>query len=169
MRFSLVDRVSHLEPGRLIVAEKNLTLAEEYLAEHFPTFPIMPGVLMIEAVTQAGAWLVRVTEDFAHSVILLKEVRNAKFGQFVVPGKKLRLQCEWLKDDPLTTTLKATGEVDGKQSISARLVLERRNLRTTRPDRAEDDDEMVRRFRRLWRDLVPRAEATNSGRPGDRE
>jgi 3-hydroxyacyl-[acyl-carrier-protein] dehydratase len=154
MRFSLVDRVERLEPGRLIVASKNLTMAEEYLAEHFPTFPIMPGVLMIEAVTQAGSWLVRVTEDFAHSVILLKEVRNAKFGQFVVPGKQLRLQCEWLKDDALTTTLKATGEVDGKQSISARIVLERRNLRTTRPDRAPDDEEMVKRLRGLWRDLA---------------
>lgn len=154
MRFSLVDRVERLEPGRLIIASKNLTMAEEYLAEHFPTFPIMPGVLMVEAVTQAGAWLVRVTEDFAHSVILLKEVRNAKFGQFVVPGKQLRLQCEWLKDDPLTTTLKATGEVDGKQSISARIVLERRNLRTTRPDRAEDDEEMVKRLRRVWRDIA---------------
>jgi 3-hydroxyacyl-[acyl-carrier-protein] dehydratase len=155
MRFSLIDRIDRIEPGRLIVATKNLTLAEEYLAEHFPTFPIMPGVLMIEAITQAGAWLVRATENFAHSVILLKEVRNAKFGQFVVPGKQLRLQCEWLKDDPLTTTLKATGEVDGKQSISARIVLERFNLRTKRPDRAEDDAEMIRRLQQLWRDLAP--------------
>lgn len=154
MRFTLVDRIERLEPGRVITATKNLTLAEEYLAEHFPTFPIMPGVLMVEAVTQAGSWLVRVTEDFQHSVVLLKELRNAKFGQFVVPGRKLRLQCEWMKDEGNLTTLKALGEVDGKQSLSARIILERFNLAERKPERAEDDAELIRHQQRLWRQLA---------------
>ena len=64
MRFHLVDRVLELEPGERIVAIKNLSLAEEYLADHFPGFPVMPGVLMLEAMTQAAAWLVRASEDF---------------------------------------------------------------------------------------------------------
>lgn len=154
MRFTLVDRIERLEPGRAIAATKNLTLAEEYLAEHFPTFPVMPGVLMVEAVTQAGAWLVRVTEDFKHSVILLKELRNAKFGQFVVPGKTLRLNCELMKDDGVVATLKATGEVDGRQSLSARLVLERFNLRDQRPELAADDAELIEHQQKMWRRLA---------------
>jgi 3-hydroxyacyl-[acyl-carrier-protein] dehydratase len=154
MRFSLVDRVERFEAGREIVAVKNLTLAEEYLAEHFPTFPVMPGVLMVEAVTQAGAWLVRVTDGFQHSMILLKEVRNAKFGQFVTPGGQLRLHGEWVKDEMRTTTLKVTGEVDGRQSLSARIVLERFNLREHSPDRADDDDDILVHQRRWWRRLT---------------
>lgn len=59
MRFTLVDKVVELEPGRRIVAIKNLSLAEEYLADHFPGFPVMPGVFMLEAMTQASAWLIR--------------------------------------------------------------------------------------------------------------
>ena len=54
MRFLLIDRILDLEPGRNLVAVKNLSMAEEYLADHFPGFPVMPGVLMLEALTQAG-------------------------------------------------------------------------------------------------------------------
>ena len=59
MRFILVDRISELEAGRRIVAHKALSLAEEYLADHFPKFPVLPGVLMLEAMVQASAWLAR--------------------------------------------------------------------------------------------------------------
>src|SRR5438045_4046552 len=78
MRFVLVDRITELHPGQSLVAVKNLSLAEEYLADHFPGFPVMPGVLMLEAMTQAGAWLIGAREDFAHSAVLLKEARNGK-------------------------------------------------------------------------------------------
>ena len=57
MRFTLVDRILELQAGQEITAVKNLSLAEEYLADHFPLFPVLPGVLMLEAMTQAGAWL----------------------------------------------------------------------------------------------------------------
>ncbi|HWC90817.1 MAG TPA: beta-hydroxyacyl-ACP dehydratase, partial [Pirellulales bacterium] len=76
-----------LQPGVRITTIKSLSLAEEYLADHFPRFPVMPGVLMLESLTQTGAWLVRASEDFAHSMVLLKEARNVKFANFVVPGQ----------------------------------------------------------------------------------
>ena len=69
MRFVLTDRIVELKSGESLTALKNLSLAEEYLADHFPGFPVMPGVLMLESLTQAGAWLVREMEDFAHSII----------------------------------------------------------------------------------------------------
>jgi len=78
MRFSLIDRIVELQPGAKIEAVKNLSLAEEYLADHFPQFPVMPGVLMVEAMTQAAPWLVRRTEDFAHSMIVLSEAKNVQ-------------------------------------------------------------------------------------------
>src|SRR5207244_329602 len=64
MRFNLVDRILEVQPGKLLRAVKNLTLGEEYLADHFPTFPVMPGVLMLQTLVEAGAWLLRLTSDF---------------------------------------------------------------------------------------------------------
>lgn len=154
MRFSLVDRIERLTPRKEIIAVKNLTLAEEYLAEHFPTFPVMPGVLMVEAASQAAAWLVRVTEDFRHSMVLLKEVSNAKFGRFVSPGRQLRLHLEWLKDDGTETTLKIKSDVDGKSSLSGRLVVEAFNLRDRRPELAWEDESLVEHHRRTLRRLL---------------
>ncbi len=77
-----------------LVAVKNLSLAEEYLSDHFPGFPVMPGVLMLEALTQAGAWLIRDMEDFAHSIIILKQAKTIKYGSFVEPGRQLELRVE---------------------------------------------------------------------------
>src|SRR3954471_5783376 len=94
MRFVLIDRITELHPGQNVVAVKNLSLSEEYLADHFPGFPVMPGVLMLEALAQAGAWLIRATEDFAHSVVLLKGAKTIKFGSFVEPGRQLQLRVE---------------------------------------------------------------------------
>src|ERR1700752_3103368 len=94
MRFNLVDRILEVEPGKRIRAVKNLTLGEEYLADHFPTFPVMPGVLMLQTLVEASAWLLRLTEDFRHSVIVLREARNVKYGSFVEPGKTLVVTAE---------------------------------------------------------------------------
>ncbi len=108
MRFVLIDRILDVQPGRSrlagsntfsspgpsLVAVKNLSLAEEYLSDHFPGFPVMPGVLMLEALTQAGAWLIREMEDFAHSIIILKQAKTIKYGSFVEPGRQLELRVE---------------------------------------------------------------------------
>ena len=64
MRFTLIDRIVELEPGARITATKSLTMAEEYLGDHFPNFPVMPGVLMLEAMTQTAAWLIRAERGF---------------------------------------------------------------------------------------------------------
>jgi 3-hydroxyacyl-[acyl-carrier-protein] dehydratase len=149
MRFTLIDRVVDLEPGARIVAVKNLSLAEEYLADHFPGFPVMPGVLMLEAMTQAAAWLVRVTEDFAHSTVILKEARNVKYGNFVEPGQTLTITAEILGLEEREVKIKAQGAVDGKQAVSARLVLDRYNLADSDPERAIADQVVIQKMREL--------------------
>src|SRR6201993_5397916 len=94
MRFNLVDRIVEVQPGKALRAFKNLTLSEEYLADHFPTFPVMPGVLMLETLVEAGAWLLRVTDDFRHSVLVLREARNVKYGTFMEPGRQMKVTVE---------------------------------------------------------------------------
>src|SRR5580704_9653332 len=97
MRFNLVDRIVEVKPGQSIQAVKNLTLGEEYLADHFPTFPVMPGVLMLEALVEAGAWLLRLSEDYRHSIIVLHEVRNVKYGMFMEPGRQMNIAMELIE------------------------------------------------------------------------
>jgi len=129
MRFNLVDRILEVEAGRRIRTVKNLTLGEEYLADHFPTFPVMPGVLMLQTLVEAGAWLLRITEDFRHSVIVLREAKNVKYGNFMEPGKNLLVTAEMVESTDTQAVLKGKGEVEGTPTVSARLTLTRYNLR----------------------------------------
>ncbi|MGB9688552.1 3-hydroxyacyl-ACP dehydratase FabZ family protein [Thermogutta sp.] len=149
MRFSLVDRIIDVKPGKEITAVKALSLCEEYLADHFPNFPVLPGVLMLEALTQAAAWLVRITEDFAHSIVVLKEAKRVRFGQFVEPGQVLRVRAEIIRDDGRLTEVQAEGILDGKTTVSARLVMERYNLAERDPTCASLDDSVKRDMRKL--------------------
>ncbi len=150
MRFTFVDKVIELVPGERITTIKTLTLAEEYLADHFPRFPVMPGVLMIESLTQASAWLVRASEDFAHSLVLLKEARNVKFANFVVPGQVLTVTSEIIKEDEREIQFKSQGVIGNATAVSARLVLERFNLADECPDRVSSDIRLRRWLRELW-------------------
>src|ERR1700710_2199370 len=104
LRFVLIGRIPEIKTGQSLVAVKNLSLAEEYLADHFPGFPVMPGVLMLEALTQAGAWLIRETEDFAHSVVVLKSAKTIKYGSFVEPGRQLQLRVDLVSHGDSETT-----------------------------------------------------------------
>jgi len=149
MRFHLVDRILELEPGKRIRMVKNLTLAEEYLADHFPRFPVMPGVLMLQALVESASWLVRLTEDYRHSVIALREVKNVKYGTFMEPGKSLVTSVEWVEEDTpqALVTFKGKGEMDGQSAVSARFTVIRYDLRDRKADLASIDERIVRQLR----------------------
>src|SRR5213078_1791357 len=135
MRFNLVDRIVEIEPGKRIGIVKNLTLGEEYLADHFPTFPVMPGVLMLQTLVEAGAWLLRLTDDFRHSVIVLREARNVKYGNFMEPGRCPVVSAEVVdfKEGAPEVTFKGKGEMEGSSTVSAKFTLARYNLRDRNP------------------------------------
>ncbi len=147
MQYLLIDRITDLQPGKCLTAVKAVSLTEDYLQDHFPKFPVMPGVMMLEAMYQASAWLVRVTDDFAHSMVVLSEANNVKYASFVAPGQLLTVKVELLKDDGKTTKLKTQGEVDGQVVVSARLTLERYNLDGGETERAPSDAYLVKRLR----------------------
>src|SRR3954453_15783736 len=106
MRFQLIDRIVAVEPNKVLQAVKNMTLGEEYLADHFPTFPVMPGVLMLQTLVEAGAWLLRLSEDCRHSIIVLREARNVKYGTFMDPGKQMTIEVELAGQDGTMATFK---------------------------------------------------------------
>ena len=165
MRFCLLDRITDLQKGSKITACKLLRPEEDYLADHFPRFPVMPGVLMLECMYQAGAWLVRSTEDFKHAAVLLKEARNVKYSDFVTPGKELVVTAEILKEDATTVTLKTAGTVDGNPAVSARLILEKFNVGDRFPVRA-NCDHYIRHWMRGVFDRLIRAGLDSSGGAG---
>ncbi len=153
MRFVLIDRITELLPGQSLVAIKNLSLAEEYLADHFPGFPVMPGVLMLEALTQAGAWLIRDMEDFAHSVIVLKRAKTIKYGSFVEPGRQLQLRVDLDEHGPQETSFKGKGIIDGQVMVQGRFTLTRYNLRERNPALHATDASIVASLRDLYATL----------------
>jgi len=154
MRFCLLDRILELEPGVRVVGLKRLRPDEDYLKDHFPRFPVMPGVLMLEAMYQASAWLVRQSEGFANAVVLLKEARNIKYADFVTPGKELVVTAEVLKQDESLTTLKTQGTIDGNLAVNGRLVLERFNLADRYPSRRNTDPYLRDELREVLKKLL---------------
>jgi 3-hydroxyacyl-[acyl-carrier-protein] dehydratase len=88
MHFDLIDRVLEQSEGR-IVTLKHVSAAEEYLQDHFPTFPVLPGVMMLEAMVQAGR---RLLEKRHSTPLVLGKVRALKYGRFVKPGSTLRVE-----------------------------------------------------------------------------
>ena len=154
MRFSLLDRITELEPGVRATAVKRLRPDEDYLKDHFPRFPVMPGVLMLEAMYQVAAWLVRQSEGFAHSVVVLKEARNIKYADFVTPGKELVVTVEILKQEGSLTTLKAQGTIDGNVAVTGRLVLDRFNLAERHPSRSNTDPYLRTELRKVLKRLL---------------
>src|SRR5690349_12418019 len=128
MRFWLLDRIRSYKPNEALSAVKNVAMSEEYLGDHFPEFPVLPGVFMLEAATQAGAWLLRLSENFAHSIISLKEARNVKYADFVAPGQQLEVTVSIIKKDDRLATMKVDGQIAGRPTLSGRIILERYNL-----------------------------------------
>lgn len=153
MRFELIDRVVTVNPGHSLRAVKALSLAEEYLQDHFPGRPVMPGVLMVEAMVQACAWMVRLETDFEPSVVVLKEARAVRYGQFVRPGDMLTVDVDLLKMGDGRAHFKGRGSVEGQTVVSGRLELEYFSLAERDPDRA-DIDESLRREMRARYDIV---------------
>jgi 3-hydroxyacyl-[acyl-carrier-protein] dehydratase len=157
MRFWMLDRIRSFQPDVELAAVKNVTLTEEYMADHFPEFPVLPGVFMLEAATQAGAWLLRLSENFAHSVISLKEARNIKYADFVAPGQTLDVTVSMLKKDGRLATFKVEGQIGERQTLSGRVVLERYNLMERDPALRDTDEKIIRHFRRMQKLVLPAA------------
>ena len=149
MKFNLIDRIEHLGDDR-IVGVKYVSLAEEYLGDHFPTFPVLPGVMMLEAITQVAAWLLHHRSGFAKSMAVLKEARNVKYGHFVAPGNALRVEVEFNKATDAGASFKASGTVGEKQALQARVELAYFNLADKQPELAAMDERLAEHNRVRW-------------------
>jgi 3-hydroxyacyl-[acyl-carrier-protein] dehydratase len=155
MRFALLDRISKIEPGQRIIAEKSPSLSEEYLQDHFPNFPVMPGVLMLEAMYQASAWLLRVTDDYADSLVLLVEAKNIKYSGLVKPGETLEIESQIEKREGNRSWFKAQGRRDGEIVVRAKLLIEGSSLDNDQPGNQSTNRGIVESLKKEFEVLYP--------------
>jgi 3-hydroxyacyl-[acyl-carrier-protein] dehydratase len=117
----LIDTIEELEPGKRAVGKKCVSYNEPYFAGHFPTEPVMPGVLILEALAQVGAVAILSQEDFKGKTAYFGGINNAKFKKKVLPGDVLTLELEIIKQKGPVGIGKATATVDGKIAAMAEL------------------------------------------------
>jgi len=150
MRFILIDKIVELEPGKRIKAVKGVTLAEEYLSDHFPTFPVLPGVLLLEGLIESASWLVRATENFAHSMVLLEEAKNVKYKSFLAPGAQIEYAVEAKTIEENISSFTGTGISNGEQIVEARFGLRHFNLADKDSTMAAVDAKIVGEMKKRW-------------------
>ena len=127
--FLLVDRVLESEPGKRLVAMKNVSINEPFFQGHFPSKPVMPGVLLIEAMAQAtGLLAMESAEVPKEAIYYLVGVDKARFKRPVVPGDQLVFEVEVLKNRREIWVFSAEASVDGKMVASAEIMCTARNL-----------------------------------------
>ena len=119
--FLLVDCIEELEPGVCAVGYKSVSYSEPYFAGHFPEEPVMPGVLIVEALAQTGAVAILSVEENKGKTAYFGGMDHVKFKKKVVPGDKLRLECRIIKQKGPVGIGSAVATVDGKTAASAEL------------------------------------------------
>ncbi len=135
--FLLVDRVVELDPGKRLVAIKNVTINEPFFVGHFPGAPVMPGVLIVEAMAQAAGLLVGYGKQVAPGEFLLfAGIDNVRFRHPVVPGDTLQLTVETKRVRSRSAHVHGTATVDGKVAAEGDIL----SILTTLPDSGEMAD-----------------------------
>ena len=123
MKFELLDSIVEFTARERLVALKAVTQAEEYLGDHFPTFPVLPGVMMLQALAEAGGWLAREALDFTPGVILLHQARNVTYKSFVKPGNVLRVEVVAKRIDADESEFTGVGSCRETEVVKARFGL----------------------------------------------
>lgn len=117
-----MDRIVELERGRRATGIKNVTLSEDFLADHFPEQPVMPGVMIAEAMAQLADWVVRESSDF-RCIGVVSSYDRLRFRNFVVPGDQLRLEVEITGQDASEATVKGKAYRENQVVTSAEFTL----------------------------------------------
>ena len=121
--FLLVDTIEELVPGVRAAGKKCVTYDEYYFRGHFPQEPVMPGVLIVEALAQVGAVAVLMQEENKGKLGYFGGIKNCKFRRKVVPGDKLKLEAKIIRQKGPVAIARATATVDGKVAATAELTV----------------------------------------------
>ncbi len=144
MRFLLIDRILEYHKGKSAIGSKDVTMSEDFLADHFPRFPVMPGVLQLESISQLASWLIFVSKDFKMKGTL-SGLKNIKFKDFVKPGDQLIIEVVFTSMDSEGVTFDAKAKVKDK----VKTTINSGHLRYIDIEQLEDPEEVKEYFHYL--------------------
>jgi 3-hydroxymyristoyl/3-hydroxydecanoyl-(acyl carrier protein) dehydratase len=146
MRYLLIDHIKEWKQDTFIKGVKNIAMSEDFLEFHFPRNPIMPGVLLLESLTQLAGWLEAISSDFTQW-LLVKKVRKCSFYGFALPGDQVELEVRLISDDKQgVKVFSGIGMVNGRKKIVAEF-----ETNTIPFNEIEEPDEQKRFFQVLTR------------------
>lgn len=146
MRFIFVDRITKMERERIAIGVKNLAMSEDFFEHHFPFFPVMPGVLMLEAMAQLSSWLISYSTEFKFFG-LLSRLYEAKFRRSVQPGDSLQVEVNWM--ERTNTSIVFQGRVMREAELIAEAKFENKLVET-------DQNEEKASLKKLYHFLTTR-------------
>ncbi len=154
MKFVLIDKIEDCQLGKSLTAVKSVSLAEEYLGDHFPIFPVLPGVFLLQGLIESASWLVRQSQNFANSMVLLEQAKNVKYKSFAAPGMQIRYEITAKTIEDNVSSFKGVGACGEEQIVEARLSLRHFNLGDENPTLAATDAEIIEKLKNRLRILT---------------
>lgn len=155
MKFVLIDKVIEFVSGQSLTAVKSVSLAEEYLADHFPIFPVLPGVLLLEGLVESATWLVRNKSNFAQSMVLLENARNVRYKSFAAPGMQIRYTVTAKAIEENASSFSGIGVCGEEEIVAAQFTLRHFNLADENPKMAHTDGQVLAAMKKRWELLRP--------------
>ncbi|MBU1260402.1 MAG: beta-hydroxyacyl-ACP dehydratase [Planctomycetes bacterium] len=155
MKFILVDKIVKIVSGKEITSVKNVSLSEEYLGDHFPAFPVLPGVFLLQGLIESACWLVRENENFAHSMVLLGQAKNVKYKSFAAPGATIQYTVTAKDIEENISSFSGTGTCNGEPIVDARFSLRHFNLAEKDSKLAIEDAYIIESLKKRWKLLRP--------------
>ena len=155
MKFILIDKVLSFQAGAELTATKSVSLSEEYLGDHFPIFPVLPGVLLLEGMIESASWLVRLTEaenrGTIHSMVLLAQAKNVKYKSFAAPGSKIEYHVKAKSIEENISSFRGTGVCGDEAVVEARFSLRHFNLADEKPSMGKTDAAIIENMKKRWK------------------
>jgi len=154
MKFILIDKIVKIEAGKEIQTLKNVSLSEEYLGDHFPVFPVLPGVFLLQGMVESACWLVRHSENFAHSMVLLTQAKNVKYKSFAAPGMNIQYTITAKTIEENVSSFIGAGTCDGQPIVEARFSLRHFNLVERDNKMAVEDAHIIAKLKERYKLLT---------------